>query len=317
MTIPSITDLKSYIGRKLTEVEWDFNLAKIISYLTSGLYDFTINSLTLNSNLDMDDLKIINLADPENDQDAVNYRTFNNIELPVINTTYTVRSGLVDSNGFANIIAPNDNSSVTVTAGGANPNIVISHCDGSQEIMDEDVDIENITSDGTWIFVKEKGVATPVFSANVTADSVEPTSPTDGDYWCDISVNPYIPYKRVSGSWAITQFVPLGLAPRSEGIMGTPVSYAFNGLCVISNQTMNVEQYYTLNHNIGTTLISINGTATEEVTGKLVTLPNYFIVPEFSGGAYYGDITITTVTVYLATFGVCESPYGFIIKRAF
>lgn len=72
MTTPSFSQLPTYKGVLLTNADWDNLCKKIIEYLTSGNYDFTLGSLTLNNEFDLSNNKIINLADPTSAKDAAN-----------------------------------------------------------------------------------------------------------------------------------------------------------------------------------------------------------------------------------------------------
>ena len=92
--------------------------------------------------------------------------------------------------------------------------------------------IENLTSyngSGGIFEINEVKILQYYTGNSVTEDIKAPTSPIDGDYWLDTSAKPYKPYKRVSGAWVSTQFVKLGKVNKTGGVMGTPVSFAFNG----------------------------------------------------------------------------------------
>lgn len=82
MALPNISDLKTYIGGLLTNVEWDFNCNKIISFLTSGTWDTSFNSWAANSNCDMQNSKIINLGTPTSAGDAANKNYVDNNTIP-------------------------------------------------------------------------------------------------------------------------------------------------------------------------------------------------------------------------------------------
>ena len=82
MTVPNFSDFKTYVGTKLTNVDWDFNLNKIIAYLTSGSYDLWMNTFKVTANSDMNQNKLLNLADPTLAQDGVNLRTLQSYSMP-------------------------------------------------------------------------------------------------------------------------------------------------------------------------------------------------------------------------------------------
>lgn len=167
--------------------------------------------------------------DPVEDDDLVTKRfvdsAISNIAQPFY-VPYSVNSGAVDTNGCANFITKVDNASVKILA--TTP-VVLTYPNGKQETISADYTIGSIASDGTYIIVKEYGLNPVVTTSTITESLVAPSSPANGDYWLNISVRPYQPFKRISGAWVATQFVKLGEFTRTSETIGTPVSYAFNG----------------------------------------------------------------------------------------
>jgi hypothetical protein len=78
-----------------------------------------------------------------------------------------------------------------------------------------------------------------------------PSTANDGELW--VNINPLKTYKRVSGSWAESSYVNLGEATKSNGVIGSIISYRFNGFNrILSNISA---QDLTQNHNIGSSNI--------------------------------------------------------------
>ena len=76
-----------------------------------------------------------------------------------------------------------------------------------------------------------------------------------GDYFLNISCKPYQPLKKFSTGWVENQFLKIGEVSKIEGILQTPLSYAFNGKYT-SNQVLSWKSKtpYLLQHNIGTSI---------------------------------------------------------------
>lgn len=84
-----------------------------------------------------------------------------------------------------------------------------------------------------------------------------PSSGQDGDYWLCYGVKPYKSFKKINSAWKEIQFTKLGECTITNGIMSTPVSYAFNGM-YISPETVVVNNTITqYSHNIGATNVEI------------------------------------------------------------
>lgn len=145
-----------------------------------------------------------------------------------VNKAYTV-SGAAD---FINKVSDTE-ISFDVDNGASFSSLSVTHADGTIETLTSLANVSSgLGSDGTYFILKEKGVSTAVVTsstATITESVTAPGSPTDGDYWLDISQKPYIPYKRVAAAWVETQFVKLGEVVKTGGILGTPISYALNG----------------------------------------------------------------------------------------
>lgn len=146
---------------------------------------------------------------------------------------YSVNSGYRDANGYADFINKVSDTEVSfdIDDGTSYAPLVVTYPDGSTETTTSQSNIDSgMNSDNTYYFIKEKGSSITVTTSTITEDLVAPSSPSDGDYWLDIGIKPYKPYKRASGVWVETQFVKIGEVTKTSGTLGTPISYAFNQL---------------------------------------------------------------------------------------
>lgn len=74
-----------------------------------------------------------------------------------------------------------------------------------------------------------------------------PSTANNGELW--VNINPLQTYKRVSGSWAESSYILLGELVKSNGVIGSIISYAFNGLYY--GEKTQPYKAVTFNHNIG------------------------------------------------------------------
>ena len=171
---------------------------------------------------------------------------------------YSVISAKTDANGYGSFITKVSNTEISFDTNSGSIPIKICYPDGSIETNNSLPNITGISTDGTYYTVKEKG-SNPY---NTTLQPVEsntaPSTPSTNQLWLDISVIPYIPKKWNGSSWDITQFVKLGEFVRTAGVIGTPISYALNGIYFsVETQCPAVNaQQINFNHNIGSYLIS-------------------------------------------------------------
>jgi hypothetical protein len=155
---------------------------------------------------------------------------------------YSVASGKQDTDGFANFILKNSNSQITILAGGSSPNLIICYPDGVIEQISVDTVIgSGLTADNKYFIVKEKGSSITIKTQSITEDIKQPQSPNTGDYWLNIGIRPYKPFKYDGSIWIETQFVKLGEVTKTNGTLGIPLSYAFNTDCSIFFETTNYQ----------------------------------------------------------------------------
>ena len=162
-------------------------------------------------------------------------------------------------NGYAGFINPTpiDNATIgfLVDIGTTYGLIVARFPDLSFQALSTLPNVTGLTNNGLYNIVLEKGQTIAFATINTITESIiAPSSPTNGDYWLDISVYPYLPYKRISGAWVLTQYVKLGQVTKSGGVMGSPISYNLNRKCLnyIGSLTGSIA------HNLGTDKIKIS-----------------------------------------------------------
>lgn len=192
---------------------------------------------------------------------------------------YTVMSAKQNASGYADFIQRDSDTQITILAGSSNPDMVVCYPDGSVETTTSDIVVSSgLSSDDTYILVKEKSNGTPVLvttSNSITEDISAPSSPSSGDYWLNIGVRPYKPYKHNGTSWVETQFVKLGEVTKTSGTLGTPISYAFNGIECFESTGNFPSGDYAHYHNIGSSAIS-------NAFAKCVTANNGYTIGELT-----------------------------------
>lgn len=177
---------------------------------------------------------------------------------------FSVNSGYIAS-GYPDLIAKVGSSdtevSYKVDDGETYEPFVCTYPDGTTETS---TSLSNTTgipdANATYIFIKEKGDSTPKYTTAFTVGLGAPSGGSSGDYYLDISVKPHVPYKNISGTWTITQFVAIGQAINTGGTptLGTPITYAYNGLYISDWFAASTAQAYVKAHNLGTNLFTTN-----------------------------------------------------------
>lgn len=221
MALPSITDLKMWVGTLFTKDDWDFNFSQIVEWLAGGSGDLVVNSIKATNGLDMDGAQISNLGTATTGSQAV---TLDQAQTLLNRTSYyypfSVASGKVDANGSAAYLQKDSDTQVTVLAGNVNPDLVCIMSDGTIESVTSNTVLTVQSSDGTYHIIKEKEQAITITASaagKVTVAKAYPTSPNIGDYFCDNSVVPFKGYKYTSNGWEATEFCWLGDVTVSSG----------------------------------------------------------------------------------------------------
>lgn len=179
---------------------------------------------------------------PTDPKHAINKQFFENNAKSY--TTYCVNSGNVDANGYPDLINKISDTEISFKVGGSYPNIFVTFPNGKNyEIAS--IENVNITLNGTIVFVIEEPALAPdgngkytataipinIANNNITEASSAPAISADGDYLLLLSQTPYIPQKKINGSWGSKQFIKVGQITRTAGIIGLPLrSYSFNGI---------------------------------------------------------------------------------------
>lgn len=231
MALPSINDLKMWVGTLFTKDDWDFNFSKIVSWLSDGNGDLVVNSVKTTNGLDMDGSQITNLGEATTGTQPV---TLDQATTLLNRTSYyypfSPASGKVDSNGDAAYLQKDSDTQVTVLAGNVNPDLVCIQSDGTVESVTSDTILTVPATDGTYYIIKEKGqtITLTTGSANqITIGKNLPSSQNTGDYFLNNSVVPFVGYKYGLSGWEETPFCYLGYVTVSSGT-ATVTTFDYN-----------------------------------------------------------------------------------------
>lgn len=233
MALPSISDLKLWVGTLLTKNEWDYNFTKIANWFSDGSADLVVNSVKAENGIDLDGARLTNVGAATSGTDAVNLDTAQSL----LNQTsyydlFTVASGKEDSSGNSAFLQKDSDTQVTVLAGNTNPDLVLCQSDGTVETLTSNTVLTVAAGDGIYNIVKEKGQTPVITSGKVTIGKVLPTSDiTAGDYFLDNSSIPFKAYKYdAQDGWVETPFCLLGTVVKTSGtVTAYPVQFDDNG----------------------------------------------------------------------------------------
>lgn len=229
MAIPSISDLKTWVGTLLTKDDWDFNFNKIVSWLSDGNSDIVVGSVRAENGLDMAGSKITNVGAATTGSDAVSYDQAQTL----LNRTsyfypYSIASGKVDANGLPNYLQKDSDTEVTVLAGNTNPDLVVIQSDGTVESVTTNTVVNVPTTNGTYNIVKEKGNTPVITSGVITVGPDFPESQNAGDYYLNNGIKPFVGYKydAVEG-WVETPFCHIGIV-KVDSNVATVETFNYN-----------------------------------------------------------------------------------------
>ena len=231
MALPSINDLKMWVGTLFTKDDWDYNFSQIVSWLADGNSDIVVNSVKATNGIDLDGAQIINVGAAETGSQAVNLDQ----ALTILNRTsyyspFSVAAGKIDSDGNAAYIQKDSDTQVTVLAGNVNPDLVCISSDGTVESVTSNTVLTIPVTNGTYHIIKEKGESITITtgSANkVTIGKKFPSSQNTGDYFLDNSVVPFVGYKYGISGWEETPFCYLGYVKVTSGT-ATVTQFKYN-----------------------------------------------------------------------------------------
>ena len=222
MALPSINDLKMWVGTLFTKDDWDYNFSQLVSWLADGNSDIVVNSVKATNGIDLDGAQIINVGAATSGSQAINLDQATTL----LNRTsyyypFSVASGKVNSNGNAAYLQKDSDTQVTVLAGNTNPDLVCIQSDGTVESVTSNTILTVPVTNGTYYIVKEKeqAITLTTGSANkITIDKKFPSTQNTGDYFLDNSTVPFVGYKYGVSGWEETPFCYLGYVTVSSGV---------------------------------------------------------------------------------------------------
>ena len=219
MALPSISDLKLWVGTLFTKDDWDFNFTKIVSWFSDGSADLVVNSIRSTNGIDLDGSQLTNVGTATSGSSAIN---LDQAQTLLNRTSYyypfSLASGRVNSSGNSAFLQKDSDTQVTVLAGNTNPDLVVIQSDGTVESITSNYILTVETADGTYNIVKEKEGSPIITSGEVTIGKTFPGSPNAGDYFLDNSIVPFVGYKyNAEGGWVNTPFCHLGYVTKTSG----------------------------------------------------------------------------------------------------
>ena len=255
MALPSIADLKMWVGTLLTKDDWNYNFSQLVSWLADGTSVIVVNSIKSTNGIDLDGSQISNIGAATEGSQAVNLDQ----ALTILNRTsyyypFSVASGKVDNDGNSAYLQKDSDTQVTVLGGNVNPDLVCIQSDGTVESVTSNTVLTVPVTDGIYHIIKEKGEAISITtgSANkVTIGKAFPSSQNTGDYFLDNSVSPFKGYKYGISGWEETPFCYLGYVTVSSGT-ATVTKQAYNNNnydCVLTETYINNGSWYRVYSN--------------------------------------------------------------------
>jgi hypothetical protein len=223
------------------------------------LRDGTANML---ADLNMNNNKITNLAQPTNPNDAVRFT-----DLPIANAkAFSVNKGKADATTGQPNFALRNTATELIFLGLAKP-IEMTYADNTVfKIIADETYNASLLADGTYVMLIENGVKTPVLLSKINEGIVLPALGTAGDYF--VVTNPLETYKwnTLTTTWDIVKIVKLCEFEIALGVLNANViNYAFNRKARII-QTVNVGiTNSNLNHNIGTSNVNFTGEIFDDI----------------------------------------------------
>ena len=215
-----------------------------------------------------------------------------------------------------------------ITVDGSAVPIQGTYYDGSGFIISNSqaFDTSALNSATARVIIVEEGVINfNVLDSIITESHLPPTGGVDGNYW--IQTNPLKTYKRIGGVWELIRFVKLGEYPTSvSGIVGTIRCYGFNGIYknkIVVNAGATTTP---LNHNLGTTDVTITGHIFDDVQAGFTNLSvplNNTVYDSGAGAASGAIVSLNKTNLNVATFVPCVNSFvvvktsGSIYPRSF
>lgn len=231
MALPSINDLKMWVGTLFTKDDWDYNFSQLVSWLADGNSDIVVNTIKATNGIDLDGSQLSNLGTATSGSQAV---TLDQATTLLNRTSYyypfSVASGKVDSDGNSAYLQKDSDTQVTVLGGNVNPDLVCIQSDGTVESVTSNSVLTVPVTDGTYYIIKEKGedITITTGTANkITIGKTFPSSQNTGDYFLNNSTVPFKGYKYGITGWEETPFCYLGYVTVSSGT-ATATGFPYN-----------------------------------------------------------------------------------------
>ncbi len=282
---------------------YEFTTAGIreISYAPVGDYARRLGSSTTN----------FSVADATTQYHAVNLGQVNALR-PDTTVTYSVNNGNTDVNGYGDIITKINNTEINFKVGGPYSNMGVTFPNGRYYEISSIPNVTGINADGSYTVVLKESTlvkqldgtysATAVITTStITEEITYPTSPVDGGRHLLINQKPYKPYIRQSSTWVEEQYIKIGEFLRQSSVIGTPITYAFNGRYESGRFAISGSSKYIKNHYIGTNKIKTKTYAAIVAGGELYE--NFSYQASSSGGAgTVGNINKNTMSYIVLAF---------------
>ena len=216
MALPSIADLKMWVGSLLTKDDWNYNFSQLVSWLADGTSDIVVNSVKATNGIDMNGAQISNIGAATSGSQAINLDQAETLLNRSSNYyPFSVASGKVDVYGNSAYLAY-ESSQIVVYGGNTNPDLVCVQSDGTIESVTSNTTLSKPAANGTYHIIKEKGQSITITASSsnkVTIGKVQPTSDTTvGDYFLNNSVIPFQGRKLTADGWEDVDFCYIGTA---------------------------------------------------------------------------------------------------------
>jgi hypothetical protein len=121
-------------------------------------------------------------------------------------------------------------------------------------------DLNNITSYKTYKFAPSVSLFGGYSNGSTHYEEIKfwyttsyaSSSSNIGDYFLNLSSKPHKPMKNLNTlGWTETQFLKLGEVTKTGGILGTPITYAYNGVSIYNTKCPTYDTTTVIPHNIG------------------------------------------------------------------
>ena len=242
MALPSIADLKMWVGTLLTKDGWNYNFSQLVSWLADGTSDIVVNSIKSENGIDLDGSQISNLGAATTGSQAVTLDQATTL----LNRTsfyypFSVASGKVDNDGNSAYLQKDSDTQVTVLAGNVNPDLVCVQSDGTIESVTANTVLTVPVTDGTYHIIKEKEQSITLTSGSSNKVSIGkkfPSSQNTGDYFLDNSTVPFKGYKYGLSGWEEQAFCYIGSVTVSSGT-ATVKTFGYNN----NRYNVNIVEY--------------------------------------------------------------------------